>query len=380
MGAILRMVASMRLYEELGVPSSATDAEIRSAFRRRALQVHPDKSGDEAAFKRLNDAYGVLSDPERRSAYDRHGDNPHPHQQHQHQHQQQQQQQHGFGFQAFFNGGVFPGNPHHHHQQQKQQQPEIDSATITVSLSEAYHGCTRSVSMTPMPRACSACEGTGYRPSCPPARRAAQCNSCGGRGEVNHHLGPFVVGVSGCGDCRGSGKAPPPPGLDCETCRGERSVVRQPPAFNMVVPPGGRHSHDVPCGGSFDPKAGKDRDLKVETRLSETLPDGIASVDFASGLVCMTVRVPLPDLLSGFERTLSPWGRPLRVRSSGYFRPTGRTLSVPNLGLPPNGELRVSFEVDFPDAMPTQPSVPDAHPEAPDAPPDGPHQLTVEYA
>ena len=66
-------VADMELYDRLGVPASATDLELKKAYRKMAISHHPDKGGDEETFKLIGEAYRVLSDNDLRAAYDRYG-------------------------------------------------------------------------------------------------------------------------------------------------------------------------------------------------------------------------------------------------------------------------------------------------------------------
>uniref|UniRef100_A0AAV1U6E5 J domain-containing protein n=1 Tax=Peronospora matthiolae TaxID=2874970 RepID=A0AAV1U6E5_9STRA len=131
-------------YEVLAVRQSATDSEVKKAYRKLALKLHPDKNsapGAEDAFKAVGKAFTVLSDPDKRAHYDRYGDDTQVQ-------QQQQPQGHGYAqgdditpedlFNMFFGGGYRPRGrrpappqaPRHHHQQQQQQQPRGAMANL----------------------------------------------------------------------------------------------------------------------------------------------------------------------------------------------------------------------------------------------------------
>ena len=358
----MRMVVSTTLYDLLGVQPDAGEAEIRAAFRKKALQLHPDKNKDgqdDGAFKAVNEAYGVLSDPERRAAYDRHGDNGPP-------------PQH-----------AFPMHPMHMNMHMNMrmnmnmnmnmnghqgQAPGIDRISVEIPLSDAYHGCTRLVAVPSgiqNKKACGACRGSGYREG---ASSPAGCPSCGSSGRRQGQIGPFSIDMGECDSCQGSGRATPSAGSDdaCRACRGSRVVSsanddNRPIPF--VVPPGMRdgHVHRAKGCGSFDPRSGRDRDLDIVARL--VLPDDV-SVDSGSGKISMAVRISLDELLGGFERIVSPWGRRLRIASGAYFMPSGRTFVFPGMGMPlplplplsnqmqAHGDLEVTFEIAFPSSKP----------------------------
>lgn len=212
-------------YEVLGVPKTATDAEIKSAFRKKAKECHPDlHPGDKAAeaqFKELNEAAEVLSDPDKRSKYDQFGHaafdpgagggNPFSG---------------GGGFSGFggfsdiidqmfgggFSGGGFSGGSA---QRNGPQAGNDLRYNLTLTFEEAAFGVRKEI-LVPREENCTVCGGTGAKPGTEPTR----CPTCGGTGAVrtqqNTILGSFTS-TRPCSACRGTGKIIHDP---CQECKG----------------------------------------------------------------------------------------------------------------------------------------------------------------
>lgn len=212
-------------YEVLGVARGASDAAIKKAYRELARKLHPDVVSDkdktpaEARFKEINEAYAVLSDPEKRARYDRFGSaGPQP----------------GFGFggegfgdifDLFFGGGVG----------RRRAGPERGADLrydLEVSLQDALNGAEREISFTYLGR-CDVCRGNGSADGSPPS----QCPECRGSGQVrtvrNTMLGQFVA-TSTCANCGGTGGVITNP---CRSCRG-RGRKEQHRKLKVHVPAG----------------------------------------------------------------------------------------------------------------------------------------------
>lgn len=213
-------------YKILGVSRTATQEEIKKAYRRLARLYHPDvnKSPEaEAKFKEINEAYEVLSDPEKRAIYDRYG--------------------HaglsmdfvdysGFGgiesiIEEFFEGFGFP--------RIKRQPPRRGQDLhyeLSITLEEAAFGAEKEFEIQRY-EVCPHCRGSGAEPGTTPIR----CPQCNGSGEVRHvretFLGSFVT-VTTCPKCKGSGEVVVTP---CTECRGQRKkkVSR---TISVQIPPG----------------------------------------------------------------------------------------------------------------------------------------------
>jgi molecular chaperone DnaJ len=174
-------MAKQDYYEVLGVQRNSSDAEIKTAYRKAALDYHPDRNqepGAEVKFKDAAEAYDVLSDTDKRAQYDRFGHNS-PQQTHWSQHDP-------FDiFNSFFGGFG----------RQRQKGADLH-ARIRLTLEEVATGVEKNFSVKQTDR-CSKCHGKGG--TGPP------CLGCAGYGQVRRQDGPFVVSVGDCPRCQGSG-------------------------------------------------------------------------------------------------------------------------------------------------------------------------------
>jgi molecular chaperone DnaJ len=218
-------------YEVLGVSRSATDSEIKSAYRRLALKYHPDRNpGDQAAeeqFKEAAEAYAVLCDSEKRSLYDRFG------------HQGVSSSggagfdpsifnEFGdfadilgnmFGFGDLFGGARRRGGP------QRGADLRYD---LEISFDEAAKGTETTVQI-PRQEACDGCSGSGAAPGSSPTT----CPQCRGQGQVRYQQGFFTVART-CPRCQGAGRIISKP---CPDCRGGGKLVRER-KITVKIPPG----------------------------------------------------------------------------------------------------------------------------------------------
>jgi molecular chaperone DnaJ len=221
-------MAKRDYYEVLGVARTATDPELKSAFRKAAMQCHPDKNpGDKAAeakFKELNEAYQVLSDPQRRAAYDRFGHAAFEH---------AGGGAEGFGpgfassmsdiFEEFFGdmmgrrggrGGAERGADLRYN--------------MEITLEEAYLGKAAEIRI-PAAMQCETCSGSGAKPG----TQAKTCQTCRGAGRVRSQQGFFTMERT-CPTCGGRGEMVEHP---CAACSGQGRVVRER-SLSFQIPPG----------------------------------------------------------------------------------------------------------------------------------------------
>jgi molecular chaperone DnaJ len=209
-------------YEILGVTRTIDDAGLKSAFRKLAMEHHPDRNGGcenaTGRFKEINEAYSVLSDPQKRAAYDRFGhagvNGP-------------QGGAGGFGGQGFdasdiFNdvfgdvfGEMFGGGRRQQNGPQRGQDLRYD---LEISLEQAYAGAEVEIKV-PAAMTCEVCEGSGAKPGTNPT----VCGTCGGAGRVRATQGFFAV-ERGCPRCGGSGRLVLDP---CTNCHGHGQVRRE---------------------------------------------------------------------------------------------------------------------------------------------------------
>jgi molecular chaperone DnaJ len=206
-------------YEILGVDRSADEAGLKSAFRKLAMEHHPDRNGGcenaTGRFKEINEAYSVLSDPQKRAAYDRFGhagvNGP-----------QGGGGQGGFDASDIFNdvfgdvfGEMFGGGRRPSNGPQRGQDLRYD---LEISLEQAYAGAEVEIKV-PAAITCEVCDGSGAKPGTSPT----VCGTCGGAGRVRATQGFFAV-ERACPRCGGSGRLVLDP---CVNCHGHGQVRRE---------------------------------------------------------------------------------------------------------------------------------------------------------
>lgn len=258
-------MAKKDYYEVLGLQKGASDDEIKKAFRKLAIKYHPDKNqGDKEAeenFKEINEAYQVLSDPEKKANYDQYGtadfngaggggfggfdfsDMG------------------GFGdiFESFFGGGFSSGR--------RKNGPERGAdieQTLNLTFEEAVFGVEKEITLNRHER-CEKCSGSGAKPGTSPKT----CDKCGGSGQVrvqrNTPLGSFVS-VNTCDKCGGKGKTISEP---CPVCKGS-GKERKLRKIKITVPAGVDTGNVIPIRGNGEHGAngGPPGDLYVNIRVA----------------------------------------------------------------------------------------------------------------
>lgn len=219
-------------YEVLSVSRTASDDEIKKAYRRVAMQWHPDKNPENKAeaeekFKEASEAYSVLSDSQKRAAYDRFG------------HAGVSSSGGGFGgfdpstfgdfsdiLGDFFGfGDAFGGGGRKRSRVQRGADLRYD---LEISFEEAVFGVKTRIKI-PKAETCSVCGGSGAKAG----TSATTCSTCGGRGQVRYQQGFFAV-TRTCSTCSGTGQVVKDP---CKTCRGE-GRVRSEKTLSVSVPAG----------------------------------------------------------------------------------------------------------------------------------------------
>jgi molecular chaperone DnaJ len=227
-------------YSILGVEQGAEADVIKKAYRKQALQYHPDRNPDdkeaEEKFKQVAEAYDVLSDPEKRQIYDRYGE----------------EGLRGRGYQPnmddlfshfmdMFGGafGDFFGGGGHGHQRRGSGKGRDHQVQVDIPLKDAATGVERELSLD-REIACEACNGSGAATGSSPER----CPACGGQGRVVHNQGLFMITTT-CPQCQGAGRVIR---QKCTTCRGSgrRSEKR---TIKVRIPAGVETGNTLRVGG-----------------------------------------------------------------------------------------------------------------------------------
>jgi molecular chaperone DnaJ len=204
-------------YETLGVSRTVSEGELKSAYRKLAMQWHPDRNpGDkdcEHKFKEINEAYDVLKDGDKRAAYDRYGHAAFEH--------GNGASAHGFGadFGSAFSDifeGIF-GMASGRRASGRERGADL-RYNMEITLEEAYFGKTAEVRI-PTSVACETCSGTGAKPGSKPK----VCPHCGGAGKIRHAQGFFTLERT-CPGCHGRGQVIEDP---CKSCSGSGRVTRE---------------------------------------------------------------------------------------------------------------------------------------------------------
>lgn len=335
------MPAKRDYYEVLGVDRGATDEEIKRAFRKLAFKYHPDHNpndGAEEKFKEVNEAYEVLSDSEKRAAYDRYGHGG-------------AEEFFGKGFEGFNFGGfgdifeAFFGGTTAATSQAPQRGADLHYE-ITITLEEAAFGCEKEINISRTEN-CSLCHGICCKPGTQPTR----CPNCNGTGEVRRIqqslFGRFTTTTT-CSQCRGEGRIIIDP---CPQCRGTGKENRKR-SILVEIPAGIEHNSQIRLSGEGDagsrggPSGNVYVILSVKThKLFTRDGDNILydlPINFAQAALGAEVEVPTLD---GTTK--------LKIPASSQ---TGQVLHLKNKGIPHlhkngRGDQLVRLFVVTPDSL-----------------------------
>ena len=259
------MATKRDFYEILGVPKNASDEDIKKSYRKMAMKYHPDRNqGDataEVKFKEAKEAYEMLSDAEKRAAYDQFG------------HAGVDPNMRGGpggaggfgGFGESFGdifGDIFGQTRRQQGAGGKQVFRGNDlSYAMDVTLEEAAMGKESQIRI-PSYEECTTCDGTGAKPG----TSVKTCGTCQGQGVVQMRQGFFSVQQT-CPHCRGSGKTIPDP---CTTCHGQGKVKKQK-TLEIKIPAGIDDGMRIRSTGNGEPgtNGGPPGDLFIEIRLQK---------------------------------------------------------------------------------------------------------------
>jgi molecular chaperone DnaJ len=325
-------------YETLGVEKSASQDDIKKAFRKLAQKHHPDKGGDEAKFKEITEAYSTLADVKRRKEYDSYGRSfaggaPGG----------GQGQAGGFGgfdfsgfqqgdFQNVDFGDMFEGFGDLFGGRRAQRAPRGRDISIDIEISfkDSVLGTKRSVLIAKVGQ-CDVCKGNGAKPG----TELETCKTCGGSGRVhetrNSILGTFSS-VRACTHCDGTGKIPKE---KCSACGG-KGVKRQEEEIHIQVPAGidAGEMIRLPQQGEAI-KGGLAGDLYVKIHVK---PHSLFRKDGAN--LVMDLPLKLTDALTGTTVSVETIeGKTLEVKVPAMSR-TEEVLRIRGNGVPVEGNQR----------------------------------------
>ncbi|KAK8400260.1 hypothetical protein O3P69_003159 [Scylla paramamosain] len=333
------MVKETGYYDMLGVKPTASQDELKKAYRKLALKYHPDKNPNEGEkFKLISQAYEVLSNEEKRKIYDQGGE--------------QALKEGGSGggsfsspmdiFDMFFGGGMRRGR-------EKRVKDVIHQ--MSVSLEELYNGATRRLALQKHV-ICNKCEGQGGKK--PPEK----CPSCRGTGmQVRiQQLGPGMVSQvqSMCGECRGQGERISLKDR-CKTCEG-RKVVKERKILEVHVDKGMEDGQKIVFSGEGDQEPGLEPgdiiivlDEKDHPTFRRVMND-----------LTMQIHITLVEALCGFQKPIKTLDDRTIVVSTipGEVIKNAEIKSVLGEGMPQyknpfeKGRLLLQFLVDFPSQIP----------------------------
>jgi molecular chaperone DnaJ len=344
-------MAKRDFYEVLGVGRNATPEELKTAFRKLARQYHPDVSeapDAEERFKEINEAYAVLSDPEKRSVYDR------------------------YGYEGLNRAGGMPdwstidfsdifedlfgfGFGRSTRTRNRPRRGVDLSYTIQLSFEEAIFGVDKEIEIT-RDETCSRCGGTGAEPGTSPVR----CSTCNGVGEVRTVRQTFLgsmVQVTTCPTCQGKGEVINTP---CRNCHGrglERKTIRK----TVSVPPGVDNGNQIRLAGEGQPgvSGGPHGDLYLEVQVKEhkffrrRKNDIYLDLNINVAQATLGAEIEVPTLEGNNKLTIPTGTQPgtsFRLRGKGvpYLRGRGRgdQVVVVNVEVPAHltDEQRELFE------------------------------------
>ena len=337
-------------YTTLGVAKGASEDELKKAYRKLAMQYHPDRNQGNAEaekkFKAAGEAYDVLKDPQKRAAYDR------------------------YGHQAFTNGGMgaagggagpqdfsgsfsdifedlfseFTGGRRGQGGGGQAQSGAARGSdlryNLEISLEEAYRGKQQTVKITTS-ASCDVCKGSGAEKGSQPET----CPTCGGRGVVRAQQGFFTV-ERGCNTCQGTGKIIKNP---CKTCAGS-GRVRKEKTLSASIPPGVEEGTRIRLAGEGEAgfRGGPAGDLYIFLSIK---PHKIFRREGANIYCQVPIKLSTASLGGHIEVPTIDGGRvkvtvPEGTQTGHQFRLRGKGMSV--LRSTAKGDMYIEVQVETP--------------------------------
>eukprot|EP00002_Diphylleia_rotans_P013818 TRINITY_DN2690_c0_g1_i1.p1 TRINITY_DN2690_c0_g1~~TRINITY_DN2690_c0_g1_i1.p1 ORF type:complete len:405 (-),score=88.29 TRINITY_DN2690_c0_g1_i1:2160-3374(-) len=335
------MVRETKLYDLLGVSPSASEDEIRKAYRKLALKMHPDRNPDPAVaekFKEITAAHEILTDSQKRETYDRYGE-------------EGLSEGGGRGgsahdiFSHFFGGGGGGGS-----RSRGPQKGEDVVHPLNVALEDLYKGKTVKLAMN-RNIICPGCKGLGGKEGA-----VTKCNSCDGRGVkiAIRQFGPMIQQVQmHCPDCKGQGEVISEKDK-CKKCHGQK-VTEEKKNLEVHIDPGATHGQKITFQGEADQAPNMlPGDVIIVVQQKDHPKFKRVNKD-----LFIDHTITLQEALCGFEFIVEHLDkRHLHVRSSpGEVIKPGDVRAIQDEGMPTykrpfdKGFLFIKFDVTFPENM-----------------------------
>lgn len=328
-------VSKRDYYEILEVSRTADGVTLKRAYRKIAMQYHPDRNPDdpvaEDKFKEATEAYTILSNDDKRRRYDRYGHAAF-------------ESANGSGFEpsdfgavsdileGLF-GEVFAGR-------RKRRTGRDLTYDLELSFVEAALGVEKTIQVNkPLP--CEPCEGTGAKPGTP----VHACNICQGRGDVKYQRGLFAA-ARPCHGCRGTGKKIPTP---CDQCKGTGAQTR-PESMNVKIPAGVQDGAVRTVRGAGEPSAGGNGDLHINIKVTDhdlfqrNDADILITVPISYPQAVLGASIEVPTLEGNVLMKIPPG-----TQSGKVFRLRGK--GIPVYGGYGKGDQLVTLVVEVPKSI-----------------------------
>ena len=335
-------------YEILQIQRNATAAEIKKAYRKKALKYHPDRNeGDSEAeekFKQVNEAYQVLSDTEKRAIYDKYGKKGLENQGF-HGYSEMNMDDLGSIFESIFGGafsssgfgGGFGGK-------QKQRKYPLDTAIeLELEFKEAIFGCKKEVEYS-FKEPCSDCDGTGAEDG-----KMEQCKDCHGKGQVFYKQG-FMTFSQTCPKCQGAGSTAI---KKCKSCDGT-GYIEDLNSVTIDIPAGIDNGNRMRVSGKGNvDEYGRSGDLYIEISVKDDErfvrhdDDIYIEVPILFTQAALGGETTVPTLTG--ETTLD-----LEVGTTDKQQFTFKGEGIPNVQTKQKGNLIVQVKVTFPKKLTQQ--------------------------
>lgn len=357
-------IESENLYSILKISRDASPDDIKKAFRKLAIEYHPDKNnGDkqrEELFKKIGEAYTILSDPDKKKQYDQFGVIP--------------GQGHGgggvpvdlneilknmfgdimggggvqmggipmggggFSF-MFMDGGDPFGNFGGLPQKKKN---EADIVDIEVDICDIYYGNNKRVEFEIL-ELCEKCNGSGAYDQ----TQIVKCITCNGHGTLTQQISPFFMQKMTCHSCMGKCNIVKKP---CILCKGEKCVYNKK-VFELKIPKGLPNNYEIKMEkkGSYNQSTKQQKDMIFKFKYKIDSPYQLDDIN-----VIYSLDITIDELLGGFQKDIPLYKDIVTISSDRYFNPTN-TLVIKEKGIfnikkQKIGDLHIKFNIKFIDS------------------------------